>query len=136
MSAVLAGCVAATGLAALAQTEEADEPILDERGYLTCAAFSRMSPGLQSAFLMGLREGWHTASSGLDAHAGREDLVEHRESLQAGALWMRRMIDHGGATYGRVLERTRSECQEKPQGTAWKAWLDSVRQERSATAGE
>jgi len=105
-----------------------DPTILDERGWLTCRAFSGMSRGLQSAFLMGLREGWQTSAGALEANAlMREDLTpEYQEPLRNGAIYLRRLIDHAGATYGDVLERTREGCRSDPGAVTWKAWIDAI----------
>lgn len=131
---------AAFGVPAAGQGEAEPPPaILDERGWLTCRAFAGMSRGLQSAYLIGLREGWQTASGALEANAAARDELaqEYQEALRAGALYLRSLIDHAGATYGRVLDRTQAACAAQPTATAWKAWLDALREVRATEgAGE
>ncbi len=119
---------------------EAEGPpaILDERGWLTCRAFTGMSRGLQSAYLIGLREGWHTASGALEANAmaREEPAQEYQQALGTAAVYLRHVIDHAGATYGQVLDRTQALCAATPTATAWKAWLDALREARAAAGAE
>ncbi len=128
-------------LAALAHSTrgaDAEEPgpfggsVFDQRGWLTCEAYLRMSLPLRSSYLLGLREGWMSASSGLEGHATREDLPEeHRSWLQHGASWMRQIVDGHGAPLREILEGTTRRCEAKPEATAWVSWLDAVRDARA-----
>lgn len=132
-------CSTVFGLPAAGQGGAEDAPaILDERGWLTCRAFAGMSRGLQSAYLIGLREGWQTASGALEANsmAREEPAQEYQQALGAGAVYLRSVIDQAGATYGQVLDRTRAACAATPTATAWKAWLDALRELRAAAGAE